>query len=97
MLEFSIFTIVTFVTILNDLVKYFSRTIFNKDIKKYIPLFSILFGIILSIMGYFMKDVEMGNNILEAIFIGISAGSSATGLNQVGKQLDKNTNIKKKG
>ena len=31
----------------------------------------------------------MGNNIVEAVFIGISAGSAATGVNQITKQLNK--------
>ena len=32
----------------------------------------------------------MGNNLIEAIFIGLSAGAAATGVNQVGRQLTKN-------
>jgi cysteine synthase len=36
-----------------------------------------------------MEDVDMGTNLVEAIFIGISSGASATGINQVGKQLNK--------
>ena len=90
MLEFSIFTIVTFVTILNDLTKYIADLLFRKNINKYIPLFSIMYGILLGVMGYNIADVDMGNNVIEAIFIGISAGSSAVGINQIGKQLDKN-------
>jgi hypothetical protein len=31
----------------------------------------------------------MGSNLIEAIFIGLSAGAAATGINQVGKQLSK--------
>ena len=31
----------------------------------------------------------MGNNLVEAIFIGLSAGSAATGVNQISKQLNK--------
>lgn len=87
MLQFSIVSISTFVTILNEGVKYFSTNFLKKDIKKYIPIFSVVFGIILGIVGYYIPDVEMGNNIVEAIFIGIAAGSAATGVNQIGKQL----------
>lgn len=36
-----------------------------------------------------MTSVEMGNNIIEAIFIGISAGAAATGIHQIGKQFGK--------
>ncbi len=89
MLEFSIVTISTFVAMLNECTKYFAKLIFKKDIKKYIPIFSVLYGIILSIAGYYMTSVEMGNNIIEAIFIGISAGAAATGIHQIGKQFGK--------
>lgn len=87
MLEFSIATISVFVGLLNQLVKFIASTYFKFDIKKYIPLFSIGFGLILGIAGFFMPNVEMGNNIIEAIFIGLSAGAAATGVHQVGKQL----------
>ena len=89
MLEFSIVTISTFVAMLNECTKYFVKLIFKKDIKKYIPIFSVLYGIILSIAGYYMTSVEMGNNVIEAIFIGISAGAAATGIHQIGKQFGK--------
>ena len=89
MLEFSIISISTFVTVLNEVVKYIADTMFKKDIKRYIPMFSIVFGIVLGIIGFYIPNVEMGNNIVEAIFIGIAAGSAATGVNQIGKQLYK--------
>lgn len=93
MLEFSIITISTFVTILNEGVKYFTELVLKKDIKKYIPMFSVLFGVILGIIGFYLPDVDMGSNIVEAIFIGIAAGSAATGVNQIGKQLYKNDSL----
>ena len=89
MLEFSIISISTFVTVLNEVVKYMADAMFKKDIKRYIPMFSIIFGIVLGIIGFYIPTVEMGNNIVEAIFIGIAAGSAATGFNQIGKQLNK--------
>ncbi len=85
-MEFSIVTISAFVGVLNEVVKKIA-SIFNKDINKFIPLFSICFGIILGICGYFIPNVKMGNNIIEAIFIGISSGAAATGCHQVYKQL----------
>ena len=85
-MEFSIVTISAFVGVLNEVVKKIA-SIFNKDINKFIPLFSIGFGIILGICGYFIPNVKMGNNIIEAIFIGISSGAAATGCHQVYKQL----------
>lgn len=89
MLEFSIVTISAFVGILNQCVKYVFNNILNKDISKYIPIFSVVFGIILGICGYLMPNVDMGSNIIEAIFIGISAGSASTGVHQIGTQLNK--------
>ena len=92
MLEFSIITISSFVTVLNEFVKTFSNIVFKKDISRIIPILSVVFGIALGIAGYYIPNVEMGNNIIEAIFIGISAGSAATGVNQISKQLNKNQN-----
>ena len=93
MLQFSILTIGTFVTILDAICIYVARACFSKDIKKIIPIFSIIFGIILGIAGYYTPDVEMGSNLIEAIFIGLSAGAAATGVNQVGKQLGKDDSM----
>lgn len=89
MLEFTIATISVFVAALNELVKTISMKCFNYDIKKYIPLFSVGFGLILGILGYFAPNVTMGNNIIEAIFIGIAAGGNAVGFHQIYKQLSK--------
>lgn len=96
MLEFSIVTITTFVAALNECVKYAGKTAFKKDMKPYIPIFSLSFGIILGICGYFTSGVEMGNNLIEAIFIGLTAGATATGIHQVGKQLTKIDNSENK-
>lgn len=91
MLEFSIITISTFVTILVSTTRYIATACFKKDISKVLPLFAIAYGIVLGIAGYYTPDIEMGKNLVEAIFIGISTGAAATGFNQVGKQLYKNT------
>lgn len=90
MMQFSIITITTFVTLLNNIVIYIAKTTFQFDIKKYIPIISIIFGMLLGIIGFYTPDVDMGTNLIEAVFIGISAGASATGIDQVGKQLNKN-------
>lgn len=89
MLSLSVLTISTFVGLLNQCVKQISETTFKKDITRYIPLFSLGFGIILGIVGYFAPGVDMGDNIIEAFFIGLSAGAASTGVHQVGKQLGK--------
>lgn len=88
MLQFSIITITAFVTAADEVVKIITST-FNKDIKKYLPIISIILGIGLGIAGYYTPNVELGNNLIEAIFIGMAAGASATGMHQVTKQLTK--------
>lgn len=88
MLEFSIVTITAFVTAADEVVKIITST-FNKDIKKYLPIISIILGIGLGIAGYYTPNIAMGNNLVESIFIGMAAGASATGMHQVSKQLTK--------
>lgn len=90
MLQFSILTIGTFVTMLDSISIFIGKTCFKKDIKKIIPILSLVFGLILGIGGYYTPNVDMGSNLVEAIFIGLSAGAAATGVNQVGKQMNKN-------
>lgn len=89
MLQFSIITITTFVTMLVSTTRYIATACFRKDISRTLPIFSIVYGVALAIAGYYATNVDMGNNIIEAFFIGLSAGAAATGFNQVGKQLYK--------
>ena len=89
MLQFSIITIASFVTILDESVKTISSQCFKKDVTRFLPLLSVIFGIGLGIVGFYTPGVDMGNNLVEAIFIGLSAGSAATGVNQISKQLNK--------
>lgn len=93
MLQFSIITITSFVTLLDTLTIVIGGGLFNRDkVKRLIPVFSIIYGIALGIAGFYTDNVEMGSNIIEAIFIGISAGAAATGIDQVEKQLTKPVN-----
>lgn len=89
MLEFSIITIGSFVTMLDSITRYIGKFCFKKDIGRVLPIFSILYGVALGICGFYTPNVEMGANLIEAVFIGLSAGAAATGINQVGKQLNK--------
>lgn len=82
-MELSIITIGTFVAILNQGTKYIAKNFIKHDVSRWIPVCSVLYGIILGIIGFIMPDVEMGNNLLEAIFIGISAGSTSTCIHQI--------------
>lgn len=92
-MKLSIVTIGIFVGMLNQATKYLDNNIIKKDLSKYIPICSVVFGILLGVIGYFMPDVEMGTDLLEAIFIGASAGSASTGVHQIYKQHTKTTNI----
>lgn len=93
MLQFSIITITTFVTMLVSTTRYIATACFRKDISRTLPLFSIIYGVGLALAGYYATNVDMGNNVIEAFFIGLSAGAAATGFNQVGKQLYKGLDI----
>ena len=71
MLQFSIITITSFVTLLDTLTIVIGGSLFNKDkVKKLIPVFSIIYGVALGIAGFYTENVEMGSNIIEEIFIG---------------------------
>lgn len=89
MLTFSIITITAFVSFLDTLTIAIMKNFVKGDFKKFIPLFSLVYGLGLGIAGYFTPNVDMGANLIEAIFIGLSAGAAATGVDQVGKQLGK--------
>lgn len=93
MLQFSIITITTFVTMLVSTTRYIATACFRKDISRTLPIFSIVYGVALAIAGYYATNVDMGNNVIEAFFIGLSAGAAATGFNQVGKQLYKGLDL----
>jgi uncharacterized YccA/Bax inhibitor family protein len=82
-LNFSIATIATFVGILDQITKTMFKTYGKKEWDKFIPIFSIAYGLILGISGYFIPNVDMGNNIIEAIFVGLSAGAASTGIHQI--------------
>lgn len=88
-LNFSIATIATFVGILDQITKTIFNTYGKKDWDKFIPICSLIFGLILGISGYFIPNVEMGSNIVEAIFIGLSAGAASTGIHQIYHQQTK--------
>lgn len=63
----------------------------KKETYKLIPLLVSLFGGILSILIYFTApEILNVDNIYLALEIGIISGSSATGTNQIIKQIFKN-------
>lgn len=88
-MQLSILTIGAFVAVLNQGTKYIATNFVKKDISKWIPVLSVVYGIILGVIGYFLPDGNMGSNMVEAITIGIAAGSGSTGIHQVYKQMVK--------
>lgn len=89
MTSFSSLSVSAFVAVLNEITKTIAKDVFKKDINKYIPLFSIGYGIILGLLGYFFYTESFGDDLVKAIFIGLASGAAATGYHQIGKQLMK--------
>ena len=87
--ELTIVTIGAFVAALNQATKYIATNFIKRDISKFIPICSVIYGLILGIIGFYLPNANMGNNLVEAILIGISAGSASTGCHQIVKQLTK--------
>lgn len=84
----SIPMVAAFVYVLNEATKGIAKSL-GKDINRYIPIFSVAFGLILGVGGYFIPSMKMGDNIITAIIAGIASGLAATGSHQVGHQLTK--------
>lgn len=62
----------------------------NEKFKKFIPLMSAVLGAAIGISCYYlMPNIIPANNELMAILIGGASGLSATGANQIFKQLNK--------
>jgi hypothetical protein len=62
----------------------------DEKFKRFIPLFSALLGAICGVVSFYaVPGVIETQNILVAIVLGAASGLSATGTNQVVKQLTK--------
>ena len=60
--------------------------------KRFIPLIACVLGAICGVIAfYFVPGVFETENLLVAIVLGASSGLSATGTNQIAKQLTKTT------
>ena len=73
--------------IASEIYKYVFRK--NKDTYRLIPFISSLLGGIIGVLMYLSKSSEIseGNDIWIALGIGMVSGASATGTNQIIKQL----------
>lgn len=55
-----------------------------------IPVVVGFSGLILGIVAFYaVPELQIANNILDAIAVGIVSGLASTGINQIGKQLTK--------
>lgn len=62
----------------------------NETFKRFIPLVSLLLGVVSGIICYyFIPSIIPAENIVIAIIIGGASGLTATGTNQIVKQLKK--------
>ena len=69
--------------------KYVATNFIKKDVSRFIPICSVIYGIILSIIGHYTSTTNIGSNLIEAIFIGASAGGASVAGHQTYKQLSK--------
>lgn len=75
-----------------NLVKYAVKN--NENFMKLIPIIAAVLGVMLGIACYFaIPELIAADNWLMAILIGGASGLSATGINQVIKQIGKGDEI----
>ena len=61
----------------------------NETVKRFIPLIALGLGAGIGVLlYYFMPDIMTVENVVAAIIVGAASGLSATGVNQIGKQLN---------
>ena len=70
------------------LIKYATKQ--NVKFMRFIPLVAAALGAVLGIVAYFaVPNIVPAENVFVAILIGIASGLTATGTNQIIKQLGK--------
>ncbi len=65
---------------------------FNNNVKfsRFIPLISLIIGIVAGVICfYFIPSIIPATNVILAIIIGGASGLTATGTNQIFKQINK--------
>ena len=71
-----------------NLIKYATKQ--NEKFMRFIPLVAAALGAVLGIVAYFaVPNIVPAENVFVAILIGIASGLTATGTNQIIKQLGK--------
>ena len=85
---FSVPVIAAIVYWVINLIKYATKQ--NEKFMRFIPLVAAALGAVLGIVAYFaVPNIVPAENVFVAILIGIASGLTATGTNQIIKQLGK--------
>ncbi len=58
---------------------------------RWIPLLCLVAGAAIGVLGYFFVPELHSGNIFTALFMGVSGGTAATGVHQIGKQQIENS------
>lgn len=71
-----------------NLIKYTAKE--NETFKRFIPLIAAALGAVLGVVAFYaLPSIIPADNVFVAILIGIASGLTATGTNQIIKQLGK--------
>lgn len=71
-----------------NLIKYVTKQ--NETVKRWIPVVAAALGAALGVVAFYaLPDIVPADNVFVAILIGIASGLTATGTNQIIKQLGK--------
>lgn len=71
-----------------NLIKYTTKQ--NETVKRWIPLIAAGLGAVLGVVAFYaLPSIIPAENVFVAILIGIASGLTATGTNQIIKQLGK--------
>lgn len=71
-----------------NLMKYTTKN--NEKLKTFIPLISAVLGVVCAVVAFFaIPDIVPTDNIFVAVVLGGASGLSATGFNQIIKQVKK--------
>lgn len=87
----SVPAIATIVYFVISIVKYATND--NEKFKRFIPVVAAVLGIVLGIVAFYaVPGIIPADNVFTAILIGGASGLTATGANQIIKQLGKGDN-----
>lgn len=78
------------VTVVYGVIELLKLVFKSETFNRIIPIIAAVLGVIVGIVIFYaVPSITFANNIIEAIIIGAVSGLSATGTNQIGKQLSK--------